>query len=206
LVGLLIVRSLMGIVNAPLHPAAARMVYAQVPPRAKSFANGLVTFSACLGISATYYGFGLLAGRFGWPTAFLMTGWFTLLVGVVWVWGTRSTHNGSKLASAAHTRADHDIWQVLRDPGVICLTLSYAALGYFQYLFFYWIQYYIGTVEQLGAETARLYSTGITLTMGFGMVFGGWLADRIPPHPSGRSRRGLVSASSSWVCLAPIRA
>jgi ACS family glucarate transporter-like MFS transporter len=77
---------------------------------------------------------------------------------------------------------------------VICLTLSYAALGYFQYLFFYWIQYYIGTVENLGAETARLYSTGITLTMGFGMVVGGWLADRIPPHPSGRSRRGLVSA------------
>jgi MFS transporter, ACS family, D-galactonate transporter len=196
LVGLLVVRSLMGIVNAPLHPAAARMVYAQVPLRAKSFANGLVTFAACLGISATYYGFGLLAARFGWPSAFLMTGWFTLLVGLVWVWGTRSTKNGSTLASAAapHTPAEQDSRQVLRDPGVICLTLSYAALGYFQYLFFYWIQYYIGTVEHLGADTARLYSTGITLTMGFGMVFGGWLADRIPPHPSGRSRRGLVSA------------
>src|SRR5580704_1194052 len=98
LVGLLAVRSLMGIVNAPLHPAAARMVYAHVPARAKSFANGLVTFSACLGISATYYGFGLLAGRFGWPTAFLVTGWFTLVVGLVWVWGTRSTENESKLA------------------------------------------------------------------------------------------------------------
>jgi MFS family permease len=196
LFGLLVVRSLMGIVNAPLHPAAARMVYADVPLRAKSFANGLVTFSACLGISATYYGFGLLAARFGWPTAFLITGWFTLLVGVVWVWGTRSTQNESKRTSTAapHALAEHDISEVLRDRGVICLTLSYAALGYFQYLFFYWIQYYIGTVEHLGADTARLYSTGITLTMGFGMVFGGWLADRIPPHASGRSRRGLVSA------------
>ncbi len=204
LAGLLVVRSLMGIVNAPLHPAAARMVYGEVPFRAKSFANGLVTFSACVGISATYYGFGLLAARFGWPAAFLITGGFTLLVGAVWVWGTRSKTNGSTLTSrpenAGHTSArplttaDQDVWQVLQDAGVICLTLSYAALGYFQYLFFYWIQYYIGTVEKLGADTARLYSTGITLTMGFGMVFGGWLADRIPPHASGRSRRGLVSA------------
>ncbi|HET6324760.1 MAG TPA: MFS transporter, partial [Planctomycetaceae bacterium] len=201
-VGLLGVRSLMGIVNAPLHPAAARMVYGQVPHRARSFANGLVTFSACLGISATYYGFGLLAARFGWPTAFLMTGWFTLLVGVVWVWGTRSKRNESKPAAAPNNASsaatlaspDEAIWHILRNRGVICLTLSYAALGYFQYLFFYWIQYYIGTVEHLGADTARLYSTGITLTMGFGMVFGGWLADRIPPHSSGRSRRGLVAA------------
>jgi MFS family permease len=196
LVGLLAVRSLMGIVNAPLHPAAARMVYAQVPPRAKSFANGLVTFSACVGISATYYGFGLLAARFGWPTAFLITAAFTLAVGLVWVWGTRSTENELKLASATGPRptADPGIRDVLRHRGVICLTLSYAALGYFQYLFFYWIQYYIGTVQHLGDDTSRLYSTCITLTMGFGMVFGGWLADRIAPHSSGRSRRGLVSA------------
>jgi ACS family D-galactonate transporter-like MFS transporter len=202
LVGLLAVRSLMGIVNAPLHPAAARMVYAHVPLRATSFANGWVTFSACLGISATYYGFGLLAARVGWPTAFLVTGWFTLAVGLVWVWGTRSTENESKLASATPpdaglsetASAEQGIWQVLLNPGVICLTLSYAALGYFQYLFFYWIQYYIGTVEHLGDDKSRLYSTGIMLTMGLGMIFGGWLADRIPPHSSGRSRRGLVSA------------
>jgi sugar phosphate permease len=178
------------------------MVYAHVPLRATSFANGLVTFAACVGISATFYGFGMLAAGVGWPSAFLVTGWFTLVVGLVWVWGTRSTRNESKptLGAAADAgfsktaSANQGIRQVLLHPGVICLTLSYAALGYFQYLFFYWIQYYIGTVEHLGDETSRLYSTGITLTMGFGMILGGWLADRIPPHFSGRSRRGLVSA------------
>ena len=56
-------------------------------------------------------------------------------------------------------------------PGVICLALSYAALGYFQYLFFYWIQYYIGTVQHLGTDVSRRYSTLITLTMGTGNDF-----------------------------------
>ena len=83
---------------------------------------------------------------------------------------------------------------VLLRRGVICLTLSYAALGYFQYVFFYWIQYYIGTVEKLGNDVSRQYSTLITLTMGFGMILGGWLADRVSTRLSGRFRRGLVPA------------
>jgi len=41
--GLLVVRSLMGITNAPLHPSAARMVFEHVPTGSKSLANGLVT-------------------------------------------------------------------------------------------------------------------------------------------------------------------
>ncbi len=72
--GLIAVRSLMGLVNAPLHPAAARMVFAHVPTKAKSLANGLVTFAACAGISATYYGFGALIDRLSWPSAFFVTG------------------------------------------------------------------------------------------------------------------------------------
>jgi ACS family glucarate transporter-like MFS transporter len=195
-IGLLAVRSLMGLVNSPLHPAAARMVFAHVPHNAKSLANGLVTFAACAGISATYYGFGTLIDRFDWPTAFLVTGWITLAVALVWTWGTRNVAKESHdaVTPSAEKSAEGSIWDVLLRPGVICLALSYGALGYFQYLFFYWIQYYIGTVEKLGADVSRQYSTLITLTMGFGMIFGGWLADRMSMRLSGRFRRGLVPA------------
>jgi len=201
-IGLLAVRSLMGLVNSPLHPAAARMVFAHVPPNAKSLANGLVTFAACAGISATYYGFGMLIDRFDWPTAFLVTGWLTLAVALVWTWGTRNVARESHDAVTHSTETDSaakspagSIWDVLLRRGVICLALSYAALGYFQYLFFYWIQYYIGTVQKLGADVSRQYSTLIMLTMGFGMILGGWLADRMSLRLSGRFRRGLVPAS-----------
>jgi MFS transporter, ACS family, D-galactonate transporter len=199
-IGLIAVRSLMGLVNAPLHPAAARMVFAHVPGKAKSLANGLVTFGACAGISATYYGFGALIDRFGWPSAFFVTAWMTLVVALCWTWGTRglpllveagATEGPTDLA-ALPDRQQNRTGSVLLRPGVICLTLSYAALGYFQYMFFYWIQYYIGTVRHLGNDVSRQYSTLITLTMGIGMIFGGWLADRVSGSVAGRARRGLV--------------
>jgi MFS family permease len=203
--GLIVVRSLMGVVNAPLHPAAARMVFGHVPMRAKSLANGLVTFAACAGISATYYGFGALIDRFNWPTAFLVTAWITLAAAFAWTWGTRKlpqrvdAHVDRVAPPAASvvsvpTLSAPSAGAVMFRGGVICLTLSYAALGYFQYLFFYWIQYYIGTVQHLGSDVARLYSTFITLTMGLGMIFGGWLADRVSGVSGSRSRRYLVPA------------
>ena len=195
--GLIAVRSMMGFVNSPLHPAAARMVFAHVPADAKSLANGLVTFAACAGISATYYGFGALIDRLSWPSAFCVTGWITLVIALCWTWGTRGlppvvdAADGEDL-SESHSVSVPPATSVFMRTGVIFLTLSYAALGYFQYLFFYWIQYYIGTVQHLGTDVARRYSTLITLTMGLGMIFGGWLADRVSGTRARRSRRHLV--------------
>jgi MFS family permease len=67
---------------------------------------------------------------------------------------------------------------LLGNRSLILLTLSYAALGYFQYLFFYWAQYYFEDVLKLGKETSRVYATIPLLAMGVGMFVGGWLADR----------------------------
>jgi MFS transporter, ACS family, D-galactonate transporter len=172
---------------------------------AKSLANGLVTFAACAGISATYYGFGALIDGFSWPCAFLVTGWITLAVALSWTWGTRdlppSVENVRPDISSPRgptnplpSSPPKSAGSVLLRPGVICLAFSYAALGYIQYLFFYWIQYYIGTVQHLGADVSRRYSTIITLAMGLGMIFGGWLADRVSRHSSDLSRRRLVPA------------
>lgn len=87
-VGLLIVRSMLGLVNAPLHPASARMVFEHLPPQSRSMANGLVTCAACVGIAATYVVFGMLIDRFDWPVAFLISGGLTFVVALIWTFGT----------------------------------------------------------------------------------------------------------------------
>jgi MFS family permease len=172
------------------------MVFEHVPARQKSLANGLVTFAALLGISATFYGFGTLIDHFDWPTAFLVTAAITVVVAVIWTAGTRSFESPRHSAPIPHgdESSGPAFRNVFRNRGVLLLTASYAALGYFQYLFFYWIQYYFSEIQHAGPHVARRYSTEITLAMGVGMVLGGWLADRVATRFDGRWGRGLVPA------------
>ena len=57
------------------------------------------------------------------------------------------------------------------------LTLSYAAYGYFQYLFFYWMGYYFKQVLHVPEVDARWASFWIMLAMGAGMTIGGRCTD-----------------------------
>jgi MFS family permease len=192
--GLIVVRSILGLVNAPLHPASARMVYETLPPRSRAFANGLVTFSACVGIASTYYVLGTLIDWFDWPTAIVISAGLTFAVTLILYFASYSSTDGAALAGQ-HEPAKLDlahVWPVLRRRSVVCITLSYAALGYFQYLFFYWIEYYFEQIQHQDRSVARGYSTMITLAMGFGMIAGGWLADRMPQTLSPKLRRALV--------------
>ncbi|HUY92182.1 MAG TPA: MFS transporter [Pirellulales bacterium] len=191
--GLVVVRWILGTFNAPLHPSAARMVFQYAPPAARATANGMVTMAACLGIAFTYYGLGELIEHVDWPKAFLVCGGLTLAVAGVWTFGARVTSpapSPPRPVEPGPVEA-RSVFDALRRRGVIFVTLSYTAQGYFQYLFFYWIEYYFETVEQQGVDVARRSMTLIVLTMGAGMVLGGWLADRAAAF-SPRLGRGLV--------------
>lgn len=192
--GLLIARSLLGMVNAPLHPASARMVFSNVPAQSRAFANGLVTFAACVGMAVAYYAMGKLIDRFDWPVAFLITGALTLLVTLVWTAGTRRSSDDAT-SEEIEARPAFDLramLPILRSRSIVCITLSYGAYGYFQYLFFYWIGYYFETIQHQERSVARGYNSAITLAMGVGMASGGWLADHVPKSFSPKTRRILV--------------
>jgi MFS family permease len=156
-------------------------------------ANGLVTFAACVGIAATFHVLGMLIDRYDWPVAFVICGALTSLMALAWIFGTRTTTGASDDGGGAGARFELSAsWPVLRRRDVICVSLSYAAYGYFQYLFFYWIQYYFETMRHVDRGVSRGYNTMITIAMGIGMIGGGWLADRVPRSLSPRWRRALV--------------
>jgi MFS family permease len=190
--GLLVVRSLLGIVNAPLHPSSARLVYAHVPRSATTTANGWVCLAACVGIAATYFGLGLLMDTFDWPVAFLICSAVTLVIATLWTIGTRTSVQQAATPTGKTLPTARQMARMLGRRSILCLTASYMALGYFQYLFFYWIEYYFETIRRQPVSVSRKYTTLITLAMGVGMLAGGWLADRLPAHWSWRWRRGLV--------------
>jgi ACS family D-galactonate transporter-like MFS transporter len=196
---LLVVRAVMGIVNTPLHPGSAAMIGQLVPVSQVSLANGLVTFAACVGTAATYVVFGALMDLLGWPGAFYVSSGLTFLVFLAWTClaPTPARHQASTPRSFS---AD-----VFRHRGLICLTLSYAAMGYFQYQFFYWVESYFKDILRLTDERSRFYSSLVTLANGVGMVIGGWLTDRASPWLGRRGRTviPMTGLIGSAVVLVP---
>ena len=210
LAGLIVVRSLMGLSATPLHPGSARAVGNWFPFSERGRANGLVTGAAIIGVAASYKGFGALIHWFDWPVAFLITGGLMAALSLLFAlyateqpaqhrWINRREQRliagnqpGAENASAAPAAG---WWSLLTNRSLLLLTLSYAAVGYFQYLFVYWMQYYFDKELHLGEKASHFYAGIPQLAMALTMPCGGWLADRLQRSFGPRLARGLVSAS-----------
>jgi MFS family permease len=75
---------------------------------------------------------------------------------------------------------------------VLLLTLSYAAVGYLEYLFFFWMNHYFGTILHVEKTRSRLFTALLFLSMATGMITGGWLTDWLRKHFGPWIGRALV--------------
>jgi hypothetical protein len=149
--------------------------------------------------------------RLGWPTAFVVAAAVTGLVAAAWAGYAASgpsRHRGVNESERRLIEAEVPGRPVRRRSSgvppwkrrsVILLTLSYAAVGYFQYLFFYWMQYYFDKVLGLGKDDGRLYATVPAVAMAVGMAAGGWLTDRAQERFG--PRRGRIAVTMSGMML-----
>jgi MFS family permease len=170
-------------------------------------ANGLVNGAALVGIAATPSVFGFLITGFQWPAAFLIASVLTAAVALVWTLLAAETPGPARddrdSSGARDATADLPApvdepgmpapWlSLLRDRSLMLLTLSYAAVGYFQYLFFYWMEYYFERVLHLPESRSRVFVAIPALAMGAGMVLGGWLSDKLERIHGARWGRRIV--------------
>jgi MFS family permease len=186
---LLLIRGLAGAASAPLHPGAARAASLWVPLGTRSAANGLITAGALIGIALSYPGFGWLLDRVDWPWGFVICG--GALIGFALVWAALGADNPSRhpwandaerqlvAEDAAPRTAAHfaDLLRLFRNRHLVLLTLSYGALGYMQYMYFYWMKTYFGEVLKLEVSDTRRASFVVSIAMAFGMAGGGWASD-----------------------------
>jgi MFS family permease len=187
-IGLLVIRSLAGLGNTPLHPGAAHVVSDVMPPDRQATANGMVTAGALIGIAFCYPVFGLLIDLLTWPWAFFVAGAALFGLGVVWhLTVSRRVPSHAAAVESAWADSKHGTagapapidWSLLRRRELWLISLSYTAFGYFQYLFFYWMDYYLKDVMHVAKVDARNDSFWITLAQGAGMVLGGLCTDTI---------------------------
>ena len=191
LLPLLVIRGTAGAASVPLHPGAARAVSLWTPLRERSTANGLVTAGALVGIALTYPVFGALMDRVGWPSAFVIAGAALMAFALLWsalaadnpAGHRRTNHAERELVAEGgtappRTRATpREVLALFRNRGLVLATLSYGALGYVQYMFFYWVEYYFSQVLRLPDSESRQAAFVVAMAMAVGMAVGGWVAD-----------------------------
>jgi MFS family permease len=203
LYALFVIRSLMGIFTAPIYPAAARMVSHWIPLSQRAWVNGLVQAAAAVGIATTFPLFGALIDIVDWQAAFLIAAIITAMMALAWAFYAtnfpsehhRVNESERRFIEEQHLEKavvpDSTDWLVLlRNRSLVLLTVSYAAVGYFEYLFFFWMQYYFKEVLHL--EESRIYAAILNLGLGVGMIAGGWAADRMRRRYGGWRGRALV--------------
>ncbi len=196
-IALILVRSLMGIATTPLHPGCARVVSIVYPAAQRTMVNGFVTGAALLGIALSYVIVGKLIDRFKWPSALMITGSAIAVVTLCWTLFSRDSE--TREVSAQQKLS---LGFIFTEKRLLWLTVSYAAVGYFQYLFVYWMQYYFGEILHLGKSESRLYATLPTLAMAFGMPIGGSIASHMQDRFG--TDRGLAFLAAGGMLLSAV--
>ncbi|MBC8164352.1 MAG: MFS transporter, partial [Bryobacteraceae bacterium] len=174
--GLVVIRLGLGIFTAPLYPAAARMNAIWMPPLRRARVLGFVNAGAGFGGAVSPILFSAMLTRFGWRQSFVMAGAAAVLLGVLWL--------ATVPDRAVDTRAaERPQWAaLLSNSNFRWLIAGFAALNYYEYIFFYWLYYYLGEVRKLPADDTALYTTFPFLAWVIMMPLGGWLADRLVAH------------------------
>jgi MFS family permease len=171
--GLVVIRLGFGVFTAPLYPAAARMNAISMPPLQRSRVIGFVNAGAGLGGAVSPILVTAMLSRFGWRPSFVMAGVASMVLGLLWL--------ASVPDRPAETRvAQRPQWaSLLNNPNMRWLIAGFAALDYYEYIFFYWLYYYLGNVRKLSVDDTAFYTTLPFLAWVVMMPPGGWLADHL---------------------------
>jgi MFS family permease len=111
----------------------------------------------------------------------------------------QSGHLGTSAAAVDGARPPGPWTLLLRNRSLVCLTLSYAAVGYFEYLFFFWMDYYFKDELKLPDEVRRIYAGIPFLAMAAGMAAGGWISDRLVRLYGHRTGRAIVPVAGMLI-------
>lgn len=178
---LLLIRSAMGVMTTPLHPGAARAIGGWFAPNSQALANGVITGASVLAYAVVHRIFGSLIDAVDWPRAFMITGAFTILLSLVWygVARDRPTQTAHEAPVTDRRELDSELVPLKVDRRLILLTVSYAAVGYFQYLFFFWMHYYFDEILKMDKAESRTLAGLPNLAMALTMPLGGWITDLV---------------------------
>ena len=190
---LLSIRCLLGVGEAIIFPAGARLTASWIPSPERGLASGLIFAGVGVGGAIAPPLITYVSLMFGWRWAFYGSALLGLAAGAAWLILVRDKPEDHPLLGAeelAYIRAgtaQTDAgagprvgWaRIVSDRQVALLTASYFCYGYVAYVFFTWFFTYLSTVRGLNLKASALYATLPFLAMTLASILGGVLSDRL---------------------------
>jgi ACS family glucarate transporter-like MFS transporter len=194
---LVAVRFALGAGEATMYPAASQFVERWFPVEERGRANGIIFAGVGLGGMTPPIVTAIIL-RHGWRAAFWFSASTGVAAGLIWYLAARDTPEehpavgdaertlvlgGRRLAGRCEddpaNYGRHAIpWsKILRDRGILALTLSYFSFGYVAWMFFAWFYIYMATVRGLNLKSSALYSVFPFVAMTVGCLLGGVVSD-----------------------------
>jgi len=183
----------LGAVTAPLYPACAKMTANWIPVAYHARVQGFIIAGSSAGAAISPLLFTWMLLHFRWRMSFIIAACATGALGMVWLWYARDYPPAASRPFPGTTERQDTPWtKVFADRNLMLLTYAYGALGYFQYIFFYWIYYYFGEVLHLGAQSSAKYTTILFVTEGAVIPAAGLLSDYLTSRHGAQFGRRIV--------------
>jgi ACS family glucarate transporter-like MFS transporter len=175
---LLVLRFLLGIVSAPIYPAAGRAISVSVPPTMQGSANGLVLGSIGIGSAVAPPFLGFVTVHWGWRPALVAAALLAAVAGVAWraIVPAPSTLTDAKLHPLRPADPGHP--SPLRQRSFWFLTASYTLQGYVGYVFVFWFFIYLVQVRKFELLNAAWLTTLPWILCLIVIPLGGVVSDR----------------------------
>jgi MFS family permease len=175
---LIFIRLGLGAGTAPLYTSCARMCSSWIPVVHQARVQGLIIAGAPVGGAISPLVFSWMMLYLGWRIAFACAAAVTGALALIWFWYARDRPPGA--APTTYLHAPSTPWRaLLTSRTLLLLSFAYFTVGYFDYIFFYWIYYYFGEVRHMGFGRSAQYTTILFVTMAVMMPLGGWISDRM---------------------------
>jgi ACS family hexuronate transporter-like MFS transporter len=183
-------RLMLGIGEPGVYTAGPKAVAEHFPSQERGFAIGVYTAGAMIGATIAPPLIAWLALRYGWRSAFVVTG----AAGFVWLAVWLLVYRSPEGAAPARTRGPIEWGAILSDRSVWGLAVARMIADPVWYFYLFWFPKYLTDQRGMGLLEVASLAWIVYLAADLGSIGGGWFSGRL-------IRTGIAPARSRLIAM-----
>lgn len=199
----------LGLAEPAAWPAAAKAVKEWFAPAQRGLGMGIFNAGTSLGSAIAQPLVSILALRYGWRMAFIVTGAMGFLWLAAWWLIYYTPASAAVQQPEARSRQRSSAWAIFKQPGCYTLTMARFFTDPVIYFVIFWLPEYLRKERAFDLAAVGKYAWVPFAFGGAGYVFGGWLSGWLMGRgwPTGRARKFVMACGAlclPGVMLAPL--